>query len=198
MAREDSLAELAVRAAAPAERAEAAGLDDFEGLVGAHRLRVFRVLYGMLRDQDAAESLTQDCFLKAYQSRDSFRGECAPGTWLVRIAVNLARDYLRNRRLAFWRRLARTASDVTGAQQVADAQATPERQLAARQELEVVWAAAEKLSTQQRAVFLLRFSEEMSLEEIATATGLSLGTVKTHLSRAVGAIRKCMKQRTTR
>ena len=198
MAREEILAEAAATVIPQTRSAEAAGLDDFDALVREHRARLFRVLYGMLRDSDAAETLTQECFLKAYQSRRSFRRECAPGTWLMRIAVNLARDYIRNRRLAFWRRLSRTAAEVGEARQVADAQATPERRLAARQELAAVWAAAEKLSTQQRAVFVLRFSEDMSLEEIATATGLSLGTVKTHLSRALGAVRKSLKEQKTR
>ena len=60
----------------------------------------------------------------------------------------------------------------------------------ARQQAARVWTAAQRLSPQQRSVFLLRFVDEMELAEIAEATGLAVGTVKVHLSRAVHAMRK--------
>jgi RNA polymerase sigma-70 factor (ECF subfamily) len=131
------------------------------------------------------------------------------GTWLVRIAVNLARDHGRSRKSAFWRRLfggsrndareatpsAHSESAIDEAASLAARQATPERELSARQELDAVWAAAEELSEQQRAVFFLRFAEEMTLEEIAQATSLELGTVKTHLHRAIGSLRRRLREK---
>lgn len=72
-------------------------LDDFTPLVQSHQQRIYRVLLGMVRDTDAAQTLTQECFLKAYQKRTSFRGEASVGVWLLRIAVNLARDHRRSR-----------------------------------------------------------------------------------------------------
>ncbi len=77
---------------------------------------------------------------------------------------------------------------------LADPQASPERVILGREEVAGVWAAVRKLSAQQRAVFVLRFVEEMSLEEIAEATSLKLGTVKTHLFRAVHAVRQQCKR----
>jgi RNA polymerase sigma-70 factor (ECF subfamily) len=65
--------------------------------------------------------------------------------------------------------------------------------LLGREEVASVWSVVEKLSPQQREVFILRFVEEMSLEEIAAATSLKVGTVKTHLFRAVHAIRQRLK-----
>jgi RNA polymerase sigma-70 factor (ECF subfamily) len=68
-------------------------------------------------------------------------------------------------------------------QRLADPHASQERVLLGREEVATVWSAVEKLSPQQRAIFTLRFVEEMSLEEIAEVTSLKVGTVKTHLFR---------------
>lgn len=183
--------------------------DEFEELVRLHQRRIYRVLVGLLGDEEAANVLTQDCFLRAYRHRRSFRGESGVGTWLVRIAINLAHDHSRSRKNAFWRRLIsnrRIDSHRAGplganrnaldeAAELVAPQATPERELAARQELNEVWAAAKGLSDQQRTVFFLRFAEEMTLEEIAEATSLELGTVKTHLHRAVGTLRRRLREK---
>jgi len=166
-------------------------LDDFTPLVQAHQQRIYRVLLGMLRDPDAAETLTQECFLKAYQKRTTYRGEASVGVWLLKIAVNLARDHQRSRLREFWDRLRSSAAEVADlGQSLPDPRASPERDILGREEVAGVWAAVRKLSAQQRAVFVLRFVEELSLEEIAEATSLKLGTVKTHLFRAVHAVRQ--------
>ena len=171
-------------------------LDDFTPLVQAHQQRIYRVLLGIVRDPDAAQTLTQECFLKAYRKRASFRGEANVGVWLLKIAVNLARDHRRSRLREFWDRLRSSSAEVGEfGQSLADPQASPERVILGREEVAGVWAAVRKLSAQQRAVFVLRFVEEMSLEEIAEATSLKLGTVKTHLFRAVHAVRQQCKRR---
>jgi RNA polymerase sigma-70 factor, ECF subfamily len=170
-------------------------LDDFTPLVQAHQQRIYRVLLGIVRDPDVAQTLTQECFLKAYQKRASFRGEANVGVWLLKIAVNLARDHRRSRLREFWDRLRSSSAEVGElGQSLADPQASPERVILGREEVAGVWAAVRKLSAQQRAVFVLRFVEEMSLEEIAEATSLKLGTVKTHLFRAVHAVRQHCKR----
>lgn len=173
------------------------GLDllvDFDTVVRRHQHRIYRVILGMLRDPDAAETLTQDCFLKAYQNRGSFRGEASLSTWLIRIAINLVQDHRRSRRVGFWRRLFESGQDVEEAAKVVwDARPSAEREVLAREKLEAVWTAVGRLSEQQRWVFTLRFVEEMSLEEIAAATALKTGTVKMHLFRAVRTIRRQLK-----
>jgi RNA polymerase sigma-70 factor (ECF subfamily) len=169
-------------------------LDDFTPLVQSHQQRIYRVLLGMVRDPDAAQTLTQECFLKAYQKRASFRGEASVGVWLLKIAVNLARDYRRSRLRELWHRLSSSCEEVADlGQRLPDPHASQERVLLGREEAANVWSAVEKLSPQQRAVFILRFVEEMSLEEIAEATSLKVGTAKTHLFRAVHAIRQRLK-----
>jgi RNA polymerase sigma-70 factor (ECF subfamily) len=150
----------------------------------------------MVRDPDAAQTLTQECFLKAYQKRATFRGEASVGVWLLRIAVNLARDHRRSRLREFWNRLKSSSEEVAElGQSLPDPQASPERVILGREEVAGVWAAVERLSAQQRAVFVLRFVEEMSLEEIAGATALKLGTVKSHLFRAVHMVRQQCRRR---
>lgn len=182
------------RATADVSAGTGIGAEEFDRLVREHQQRIYRVVLSLTRDPDAAGTLTQECFLRAYQKRASFRGEASAGTWLVRIAVNLARDHGRSRKRAFWTRLMggrrRDAGAMaTAALELADPAPSPERIAAAREELATVWAAADELAPQQRIIFLLRFAQEMSLGEIAAALELEVGTVKAHLFRAVGTVR---------
>lgn len=168
--------------------------EDFDELVLRNQKRIFRLLMALLHDEDAADTLTQECFLKAYKKRDSFRGESSVDTWLYRIAVNLARDYQRNRRQGFWKKLFagthETEEDETPPLDlVADQRSTAEARLLANEEVETVWRTVSRLSAKQREVFVLRFSEELSLDEIADTLGMETGTVKSHLSRALTAVR---------
>src|SRR4051794_19549526 len=78
--------------------------EDFDRLVEQYRTRILRFLYASVRDMDVAETLTQDCFWNAYRSRRAFRGECSVQTYLMRIAVNLVRNHVRNRRFQFWKK----------------------------------------------------------------------------------------------
>jgi RNA polymerase sigma-70 factor (ECF subfamily) len=164
---------------------------DFEALVRLYRPKVFRFALASLRDLDAAETVTQDCFLRAYQARERFRQDCSMHTWLMQIAVNLIRDHIRNRRLQFWRRATRMARplDMAG-HAIADGARSPEAQALLNERVASIWSAAERLPEKQRTVFLLRFVEDMDLLEIAVATGMKEGTIKTHLFRALRAIRE--------
>ena len=165
---------------------------EFDEIVREHQARIYRVLWCELRDEEAAATLTQDCFLKAYRGRAEFRGEASVSTWLVRIAINLARDYQRNRRQNFWLRLlsgnAREAELAT--ETAADDAPRADRALLAREQLQRTMEAVKTLSPQQQTVFHLRFLEELSLEEIALVMNVEVGTVKSHLSRAVNALRQ--------
>ncbi len=175
--------------------------EDFDGIVRQHQRTIYRILLSLVRDPDAADTLTQECFLRAYQKRASFRGDSSVRTWLVRIAVNLAADHRKNRRRAFWSKLfgRRTEEDTTAAaREVPDPQPSPERILLTNEDLVAVQKVVDTLSSRQRAIFLLRFVEGMSLDEIAQAMELELGTVKTHLHRAVSAVRKRLNDRSTR
>ena len=166
-------------------------LDDIESLVRSYRPRLLRYVAYSVGDPDLAESITQDCLLKAYTSRGSFRGDCSVNTWLFGIANNLIRDQLRTKKFHFWRKVGATAVDITDIASVEPSgERSPEAQLLLRERASRVHLTLKYLSNHQRRVFILRFLEEMDLQEISAITGMPANTVKTHLYRAVTAIRK--------
>ncbi len=165
-------------------------LDDIDSLVRTHRARLLRFVTFSVGDDDVAASIVQDCFLKAWSNRANFRGESSVATWLTSIAVNLIRDHQRTRKVQFWRKAAKTATDVMEVASILPGnESSPERQLLARERAAAVVRSLESLSTNQRTVFLMRFSEEMELADIALAMKMPVNTVKTHLHRAVKAVR---------
>jgi RNA polymerase sigma-70 factor, ECF subfamily len=173
-----------------ADAAEEMAAQEFSRVVESHRPQIFRFLLASLRDVDLAETLTQECFLKAHRNWSRFRGDSSPMTWLMRIAINLQKDHWRNRRLQFWRNTRANSVDVDEASEwLPNGERTAEQMLLAREQVGQVWKVVGNLSERQRTVFLLRYVEERELSEIAHATGLSEGTVKAHLSRALGKVR---------
>ncbi|MGD1107336.1 MAG: RNA polymerase sigma factor [Terracidiphilus sp.] len=172
------------------EAAEEIAAQDFASIVESHRPQIFRFLLASLRDVDLAETLTQECFLKAHRNWKHFRGDSSAMTWLMRIAINLQKDHWRNRRLQFWRHTQANAIGVDEASEwLPNGERNAEQRILAREQVAQVWKAVEGLSERQRTVFLLRYVEDRELREIAQATGLSEGTVKAHLSRALARVR---------
>ncbi|MGA8160927.1 MAG: sigma-70 family RNA polymerase sigma factor [Acidobacteriaceae bacterium] len=168
-------------------------LADFDEVVRVYRPRILRFLLASLADSDTAETLTQECFLKAWVARHQFRGDSSLSTWLTRIAVNLMRDYLRSRSLRFWQKTRGTSLDALDISDwLPDGRSTPEGLALARRQVADVWTAVQKLSAHQRTVFALRFVEEMELDEIAAALDMNLSTVKSHLYRALAIVRERM------
>jgi RNA polymerase sigma-70 factor, ECF subfamily len=179
------------------EKAEEISAERFDEIMRQHQRRVYRVIFLLVRDSDTADTLTQECFLRAYRKRHGFRGECRIDTWLLRIAVNLVRDHGKSRRAWFWKRLVGLDHGENSGpepRQFPAPEPSAERTLLAREELEALWNALSSLSPQQRTIFFLRFEEEMSLAQIADLLQLKVGSVKSQLSRATGKLRE-MKER---
>ena len=173
-----------------AEAADELAAREFLRVVETHRPQIFRFLLSSTRDVDLAETLTQDCFLKAHRNWAGFRGESTAMTWLMRIAINLQKDHWRNRRMQFWRHTRTNSVDLDEASEwLPSGERSVEQQLLAKEQVKRVWKAVEDLSERQRSIFLLRYVEEQDLGEIAQVTGLSEGTVKAHLSRALKKVR---------
>jgi len=162
--------------------------EDFDRLVQQYRPRVLRFLFASVGDMDLAETLTQDCFLNAYKSRGSFRGDCSVHTWLMRIAINLVRNHTRSRRFQFWRKARRVDSNEI--LDWPDRGISPEDRTVVDEQVQEVWEATKTLSEKQRTVFLLRFLEDLDIAEIAQSTRLTENAVNVHLFRAVRGIRK--------
>jgi RNA polymerase sigma-70 factor (ECF subfamily) len=167
-----------------------AELEDIDTLVKLYRPRLQRYVGFSLGDEDLAETIVQECFLKAYQGRAGFRGDCSVSTWLFSIANNLIRDQLRTKKFQFWRKARAQAIDISElASFLPSGASSPETILLVKERAKRVVEALGGLSVNQRRVFLLKFSEEMELDEISKTIGMPINTVKTHLRRAVMAIR---------
>src|ERR1700690_3685947 len=109
-------------------------LEDIDALVRTHRGRLLRFVMFSVGDDDVAASIVQDCFLKAWANRANFRGDSSVATWLTSIAVNLVRDHQRTRKVQFWRKAAKTATDVMEVASILPGnESSPERQLLARE-----------------------------------------------------------------
>jgi RNA polymerase sigma-70 factor (ECF subfamily) len=152
-----------------------------------HYRRVYRIALSYLRNPDDALDAVQETFVKAYEHAARWDGASDVGPWLSRIAVNHAIDrYRRNKR-----RQQTYAPMAEGDHQewLASDAPSPERRVLARQLGERIGIALRGLPEKQRMVFVLRHYQDMSLEEIANALNLSLGTVKSSLHRAVHQLR---------
>ena len=156
-------------------------------LMERHHARLYRIALGYLRHPDDALDVVQETFVKAFVHAKRWDGGAEVAPWLTRIAVNQAIDsYRRGKR----RRLSEEPLDETPAHGVAVGDPSPEHRVMGREISERVGAALRGLPERQRAVFVLRHYEELSLEEIATALDMSLGTVKSSLHRAVHRMRE--------
>jgi RNA polymerase sigma-70 factor (ECF subfamily) len=174
-----------------ATQAPVTPFDDINSIVALHEQRIFRFLLVSTRDVDAAQSLTQDTFLRAWSARSSFRSECSISTWLMRIAVNLLRDHTRTNRFRFWKRAAAEAVDVSDTSvNLPHPASSVESRLIASEQMNLVWDTVSHLSSRQRSIFILRFVDDMEISEISAITRLPLSTVKSHLYRALATIRK--------
>ena len=166
-------------------------IQDFDRVVQRYWPRILRFLIATVRDSDTAQTLTQDCFLKAYRGRFAFRGNSSLHTWLMSIAVNLVRDHARNRRFQFWSRAQYSAvPPEQSAEWLSDPGLSPEKTALVHEQVQAVWNATKDLSDRQKTVFLLRFVEDLDILEISEVTGLSESAVNVHLFRAVRNIRK--------
>jgi RNA polymerase sigma-70 factor (ECF subfamily) len=127
-------------------------LADFDAVVRLYWPPIFRFALASLRDRDAAQTLAQDCFLKAYRGRARFRGEASLRTWLMQIAVNLMRDDTRNSRLQFWRRAREYPVDLEPVwNRIRDGEIDPERRILVKEQVDAVWRATARLPERQRS-----------------------------------------------
>lgn len=165
-------------------------LDDIDELIRLHQARIRRFATYSTGDPDLAESITQDTLLRAYRGREKFRGDCSVSTWLTGIAINVTRDHLRSNRFKFWKQVQSKGVDVQEMASFLPSEAVgPERRMLAQERVKELYRVLETLSTNQRTVFLMKFTEEMSVEEIGTVLGMGVNTVRTHLHRALKVVR---------
>lgn len=172
------------------ERAQRGDKHAFELLVGKYQRKLTRLLSRFVRDAAEVEDVTQEAFLKAYRALPSFRGESAFYTWLYRIGINTAKNYL----VAMGRRAPTTTEfDSEEAETFEDAELlrdinTPERELMTKQIALTVNSVMESLPEELRTAITLREIEGLSYEDIAGIMNCPIGTVRSRIFRAREAI----------
>lgn len=172
------------------ERAQRGDKRAFELLVVKYQRKLGRLLSRMVRDPGEVEDVTQEAFIKAYRALPNFRGESAFYTWLYRIAINTAKNYL----VALGRRAPTTTEfDNEDAESFDDADAlrdtaTPENELMGREVAAAVNKAVDSLPDDLRTAITLREIEGLSYEEIAGVMNCPIGTVRSRIFRAREAI----------
>ena len=159
-------------------------------VIGAFQERLTAVVRGVLRDRDAVEDIVQETFVKAFYRIDKFKGTSSLYTWLYRVAVNGAKDYLKSRS----RRPAASFDDLPMRAALPDG-SRPLIEGVAQRELRIhIHWAIHQLPLHFRTVLALREIEQMSYNEIAEALGLSIGTVESRLFRARKRLRTLLAQ----
>jgi len=172
------------------ERAQRGDKHAFELLVAKYQRKLVRLISRIVRDPAEVEDVAQEAFIKAYRALPQFRGESAFYTWLYRIAVNTAKNFL----VAQGRRApTSTEKDAEEAETFEDAGQlrdinTPESILMSRQVAMTVNAAMDKLPQELRTAITLREVEGMSYDEIAELMDCPIGTVRSRIFRAREAI----------
>ncbi|MEE9422797.1 MAG: RNA polymerase sigma factor RpoE [Gammaproteobacteria bacterium] len=161
----------------------------FDILVRKYEHKIANVIGRYMRDSSEVQDVAQEAFIKAYRALPNFRGDSAFYTWLYRIAINTAKNYLvaRSRRPPAGDIDAQDAEQYEGASGLKE-YATPEHMLL-KSELEItIQAAIDDLPEDLRTAIVLRELEGFSYEEIATAMECPIGTVRSRIFRARDAI----------
>jgi RNA polymerase sigma-70 factor (ECF subfamily) len=161
----------------------------FDLLVIKYQHKLVHLVNRYVKDPSEAQDVAQDAFIKAYKALGEFRGDSAFYTWLYRIAINTAKNYLlsRSRRHSDFEIEMQDAEDIENAPQLKDIE-TPEDQLMNDQIIQVIKTAIENLPEEMRIAITLREFEGMSYEEIAEALDCPIGTVRSRIFRAREAI----------
>jgi len=168
------------------ERAQRGDKHAFGLLVEKYQRKLGRLLSRMIRDQAEVEDVVQEAFIKAYRALPNFRNESAFYTWLYRIGINTAKNYL----VSMGRRpRAMPEIEVEDAENFEDGDelrtiATPETELMSKQVAQTVNATIDALPEELRTAITLREIEGLSYEEIATLMNCPIGTVRSRIFRA--------------
>jgi len=170
-------------------RVQAGDRAAFDLLVRKYQHRIAHLVGRYVRDQAEAEDVAQEAFIKAYRGLANFRGESAFYTWLYRIAVNTAKNWL----VASGRRVPDQGVDAVEAEQYESGVllrdgATPEREMLSREIETEIHRTIEALPRELREAITLREMEGLSYEEIATVMDCPVGTVRSRIFRAREAV----------
>lgn len=178
------------------KRIAARDADAFELMVDRHQARAYRLASSILGNEADARDVSQDAFIRLYESAGRFDGRSRFSTWFYRILVNLCIDHQRRNR--WWRRLAPLATPGGGddpderAFDPPSGEAGPEAKAMLKQSISRLRPALEKLSAQQRAAVLLQTQEGFTSREIGEVLKCSEITARVHVHRGIAQLRKLL------
>ena len=161
----------------------------FDFLVIKYQHKIIQLVNRYVKDPSEAQDVAQEAFIKAYRALGNFRGDSAFYTWLYRIAINTAKNYLvsRSRRSSDYQVDVQDAEAIENAPQLQGME-TPERLLLNQEIIDTIQEAIDKLPEDMRTAIMLREFEGMSYEEIAETMECPVGTVRSRIFRAREAI----------
>jgi len=170
------------------EKAKAGEAEAFEILTSEHQKYIYNVILRIIFDKEEALDLTQETLLKAYLNIKKFKGNSSFRTWLYRIAINCAMDYLRKRNVerSNFREIEEFENEVKDFE-------TPEEVVDKKLTAEIVMKEINKLPLDYKVVLILRDIEGLNYEEISKIMNLNLGTVKSRLWRARNLLKERIK-----
>lgn len=171
-------------------RAQSGDGDAFRTLVDRHSRSVFRLAYRMTGNEQDAEDVVQETFLRAYKQLSHYESRSSFSTWLYRIASNYSLDLIRMRKRHEDRRENDTAEGRSVLDTVATPAPAPDRLVLSQEVGQRVNAAMNELSDLERSAFVLRHFEGLSIEEIGGMLGTSLNATKHSIFRAVQKLRR--------
>lgn len=176
------------------KRIKSGDAEAFSELVYAYEKKAFNFTYRMLKDTHLAEDATQEAFLRVFDKIDTFRGNSSFSTWFYTILNNICLDILRKKsRQADTISIGQTDSDNEEYElQIEDSSPGPYEQLQKKSAIELLEKALVKLSDEHRSIIILRDINGLEYDEIAKILGISLGTVKSRLSRARLALKNIL------
>ena len=160
-------------------------------LYDRNRSRIFALAYQYAKNREDAEDILQETFIKAFRGLHTFRvdGETSFASWLFRVGINCSIDFLRRHKA----RRAELGEEALVAVPAESPGSDPEREQARRELRRRIDLALSDLSPKQRMVFLLKHDQQFSIREIAAELRCTEGSVKTHLFRAVAAVKRSFK-----
>jgi len=178
------------------EDAIAGKQEAYKRLMDKYRQLIYNLIFRMIRNKEDVQDLTQEAFIKAFNSLDKFDKQFSFSTWLFKIATNNCIDYLRKKKLNTFSIDKDIGIDDDDFQfEIPDSERIPDRNIIDTERKKILEEAIENLPSKYKSVILLRHRDENDYEEIAKKLKLPLGTVKAHIFRGRELLNKYLKDR---
>ncbi len=164
----------------------------FEVLVRRYMERAFRIAFNFTRDTEEAKDLSQEAFLRAFSRIGQFDGRSSFYTWFYRLVVNICLDHTRRKKKVVWERLDGESDEGLERSELTDTTSLPDQEAIAGEAKRLANQTLDAMPKKQRAAFLLRNHQGLSIPDIAKVMKTTEGTVRVYLHRAVAALRQSL------